>query len=261
MMSQAGTVYLTYHELQMPGHSLCQSGEGYERFVVLDAEFRQQLSFLQTSGLRAMTVTEGLLASAQRQPGVVITFDDGSESDLLGAAPALKSAGFNATFYVVVDWLGRRGWLSKLQLRELSEVGFEIGCHTKSHAYLTDLGVVGLHEEIVTSKELLEQIIGKRVDHLSCPGGRWNRSVAQCAQEAGYRSVTTSRIGTNSNSADPFCLNRLGVLRDTKLADFGRLCRGEGLFVQRTRYVFLATVKHILGNSIYDRIRLMVLNR
>jgi peptidoglycan/xylan/chitin deacetylase (PgdA/CDA1 family) len=260
-MSQTAMAYLTYHELQIPGHSLCTPGEGYERFIVLESEFRRHLKFLETSGLRGMNVTEGLLASRHGQPGVVITFDDGSESDLLSASPALRSAGFNATFYIVVDWLGRRGWLSESQLRELSDADFEIGCHTKSHAYLTDLDATGLHEEIVKAKDLLEQIIGKRVDHLSCPGGRWNLAVAHCAREAGYCSVTTSRIGTNSGSTDPFCLNRLGVMRDTKLAEFSSLCRGQDLFLLRTRYIVLATAKRILGNSIYDKIRLMVLDR
>lgn len=260
-MSQAGMVYLTYHEMRVPGHALCETGEGYERFVISAAEFHRQLASLKASGFRAMNVTEGIASAAQGPPGVVITFDDGCESDLLGAAPALQSAGFCATFYVVVDWLGRPGWLSKAQLCELSKAGFEIGCHSKTHAYLTDLTLDGLRDEIVKAKDLLEQIIGKRVDHLSCPGGRWNRRVAEVARQAGYRSVTTSRIGTNSSSTNPFCLNRVGVLRGTTRAEFGRLCRGEGLFVMRARYAVLAAAKHILGNSVYDKIRSAALNR
>jgi peptidoglycan/xylan/chitin deacetylase (PgdA/CDA1 family) len=260
-MSQAGIVYLTYHELQMPGHPLCLPGEAYERFVVQESEFRHQLARLQSSGFRAMNVTEALRSSGQGEREVVITFDDGCESDLLGAAPALKEAGFGAAFYVVVDWLGRRGWLSKARLRELSEAGFEVGCHSKTHAYLTDLSPDGLQEEIVKAKDQLEQIVGKRVDHLSCPGGRWNRRVAQVAREAGYLSVATSRIGTNSPTKDAFCLKRVGVVRGTTLAEFDRACRGEGLFLRRARYAVLAAAKHMLGNALYDKIWSAVLNR
>jgi peptidoglycan/xylan/chitin deacetylase (PgdA/CDA1 family) len=260
-MPQAGIVYLTYHELQMPGRPLCLPGEAYERFTVQESEFRRQLARLHSLGFRAMNVSGALRSLSPGERGVAVTFDDGCESDLLAAAPALRDAGFNATFYAVVDWLGRRGWLSEAQLRELSDSGFEIGCHSKSHAYLNDLGPDGLEEEIVKAKDQLEQIIGKRVDHLSCPGGRWNRKIAQVARDAGYLSVATSRIGTNLPSRDAFCLNRVGVVKSTTLDEFSRLCRAEGFFVRRARYTVLAAVKHLLGNALYDKLWSAVLNR
>jgi len=84
-------------------------------------------------------------------PNVTITFDDGCETDLLAAAPILRQAGFNATFFITVGRLGKPGYLSKAQVKELSE-GFEIGSHSMTHAYLTDLDESGLRHEICDSK-------------------------------------------------------------------------------------------------------------
>jgi len=220
MKSRTATVYLMYHELEVPGRELCQSEPGYVRYVVTESRFREQLARLEEKGFRGLSVTEALrtptpphphTSTLPHRPGIAITFDDGSESDLIAAAPALKERGFNATFYAVPAFLGQRGYLSERQLRELSDLGFEIGCHSMSHAFLTDLDADQLHVEIAGAKERLEQLTGRRVDHLACPGGRWNRRVSQTAELAGYRSVATSRIAANSTVADPFRLARLVV--------------------------------------------------
>ena len=70
---------------------------------------------------------------------VVITFDDGCETDLTVAAPLLQRANFTATFYITLGFLGRTGYLIPRQVRELSDAGFDIGCHSMTHPYLSDL--------------------------------------------------------------------------------------------------------------------------
>lgn len=256
-----GMVYLIYHELQIPGRSLCQNEPGYVRYVVGEAEFRRQIASLRKAGVRGISVTQALNPPSAEGPEVVITFDDGSETDLIAAAPLLKEAEFNATFYVVVGYLGRQGHLSHAQIRELAELNFEIGCHSMNHLYLTDQGAKQLYTEIVEAKKRLEQIIGKRVDHFSCPGGRWDRRVAGIAHDAGYRSVATSRIGTNSRTTDRFCMARVGVMRETSLADFVSICQGRALFRRRVKYGVLSLAKTLVGNSMYERMRSAMLGR
>jgi len=105
--------------------------------------------------------------------------------------------------------LGKPGYLSKAQVKELSE-GFEIGSHSMTHAYLTDLDESGLRHEICDSKLQLEQIIGKPVDHFSCPGGRCDQQVVAVARAAGYKTLATSRIQANSRkTGSSFALGRV----------------------------------------------------
>jgi peptidoglycan/xylan/chitin deacetylase (PgdA/CDA1 family) len=191
---------------------------------------------------------------------VTITFDDGCETDLLVAAPILKEFGFGATFYVTTGWTGNRGFMDAQQLRELAGLGLEIGCHSKTHAYLPDLDDTRLHEEIAGAKIQLEQVLGRPVEHFSCPGGRFDERVKNIAREAGYRTVATSRTHANSESTDPFALGRVAVMRDTNLQDFLSWCRGEGLWKLTLRDGLRDGAKRILGNSFYDRVRASVLH-
>ena len=269
-MTNDGAVFLMYHELEVEGRPLCEDEPGYTRYVVSAEDFRQHVSHLRSNELRVMSVGEALddLASnaktesdgtKRRGPRVVITFDDGCETDLLVAAPLLKDAGFGATFYVTVAHLGRRGYMSEGQLRELVRSGFEIGSHSLTHSYLQDFTDERVRAEVAGSKERLEQLTGEHVAHFSCPGGRWDARVARAAREAGYESVVTSRIGVNTATTDRFRLSRVAVTRGIAPEDFGRVARGEGLAARRARVAVLDVAKRVLGNSIYERLRSTVL--
>lgn len=257
----SGTVYLMYHELQLPDRELCEGEPGYTRYVIAAPDFREQLAYLRGNGFRGLSVTEALGETRRKARGVCLTFDDGCETDLLVAAPLLKASNFNATFYVTVAHLGRRGYLTSQQLRELSGQGFEIGCHSMNHVYLTDLPLERLQTEIVESKDRLEQLTGKQVAHFSCPGGRWDKRVATLAEEAGYASVATSRIGVNAREVDRYCLSRVAVKRDISIAEFARLCHFKGLRLRQAQNAALASAKRMLGNSMYEKVRSLVLNR
>lgn len=248
-----GFACLMYHELEAPGRPLCQAEPGYTRYAVFVEGFRSQLQLLQKVGLMGVSTSEALKFDAR--PKAAITFDDGCESDLLYAAPLLREAGYNATFYVVAGWIGRRGFLSASQIREFSASGFEIGCHSMSHAYLTDLTRDELQHEIKDAKMALEQITGKPVEHFSCPGGRWNRQVARIAHEAGYCSVATSTPRYNSPGTDVLCLGRVGILRTMGLQDVERICRGDGMWRLRCAKYLRSFAMRLMGNAMYDRVR------
>src|ERR1700687_614245 len=184
-------VYLMYHELEIPGRRLCQSEPGYARYVLPEPNFRAQMDHLKGDGWQGLSVSKALAFPKGRN--VTITFDDGCETDLLAAAPILRRAGFNATLFITCGRLGKPGYLSPAQLKELSGQGFEIGCHSMTHPYLTDLDARGLRHEISDAKSELEQIIGQPVDHFSCPGGRCDRRVVTVARADGYRTGATRR--------------------------------------------------------------------
>ena len=67
---------------------------------------------------------------------VVLTFDDGVKSQYTFAAPILCECGFNATFYVTegLNFLtDKTRYLTWEEVRELHDLGFEIGNHTRQH--------------------------------------------------------------------------------------------------------------------------------
>ena len=260
-MAQRGVVFLMYHELALPGRPHCRAEAGYSRYVVSDSDFRSQMRWLRENGWRARSVGETIACMSHQEelPGVAVTFDDGSESDLVAAAPILREAEYNATFYITVAFLGRPGYMTAAQVRELGALGFEIGCHSMTHAYLTDLDERGRRSELADAKAQLEDILGKPIEHFACPGGRWDARVAQIARTAGYHSVVNSRARINAPSTDAFALGRVTILRHTRLPAFQEICRGDGLWEIQLRDRMRDTAKRILGNSLYDRSRALLL--
>jgi peptidoglycan/xylan/chitin deacetylase (PgdA/CDA1 family) len=259
MKSQPSIVFLMYHELEIPGRPLCSPEPGYVRYAVSEAEFRQQIQHLKEGGYRGASVGQSLEFAAGRS--IAITFDDGCETDLLTAAPILRDARFNATFYITAGWLGRPGHLSAAQLKELFHQGFEIGCHSMTHAYLTDLDDSELHRETSDAKAMLEDVIGKPVDHFSCPGGRYDVRVAQAARTSGFRSVATSCIHINSARTAVFELGRVAILRGLDISEFAGICTGDALPRLRARSGVRLVARRILGSSLYDRVRKVLLRR
>lgn len=255
------TGFLMYHELSRPGQAPADVDPGYVRYVLDESRFRAQLAWIKAAGLRGVSVGQARAAGLEAPSQVAITFDDGCESDLTFAAPLLSEHGCGATFYVVSRWVGRRGFLNAAQLRQLSAAGFEIGSHTATHAFLSDLREPHLDRELVDSKHELEDLLGRAVTQLSCPGGRWSRRVAGAARRAGYETAATSRIGANTEAADPFALARCPVLRNTPDRSFEAFCRGTGLAGLQLRDRALGAAKTILGNRIYATLRGAALRR
>ncbi len=267
-------VFLMYHELELAGRKLCQSEPGYVRYILPLETFRQQMQWLHDSRIRGLNVTEAvqlhaLQPQALQYPAgasVCITFDDGCETDLIAAAPVLREFGFHATFYVTAGFLGTAGYLTAEQLRALDcsgldASGFEIGCHSMTHAYLSDISGAELKREILEAKIRIEQILGHEIAHFSCPGGRYDGRTLEQARQAGFKTVANSDFHANTATTNMFELGRVAMLRDLPLAGFGAICRGEGLWKKRLKHQFRRGVQRILGNRTYDYLRAATLER
>ncbi len=183
-MTAPRMVFLMYHELELPGRKLCQSEPGYVRYILPIEAFRHQMAWLKESEWRGLNVGEAI--HYPTGPSVCITFDDGCETDLIAAVPVLREFDFNATFYLTAGFLGTPGYLSPSQVRDLDTQGFEIGCHSMTHPYLSDLPEPELIREIVDAKLQIEAIIGHPIEHFSCPGGRYDQRTLQVARQAGF---------------------------------------------------------------------------
>jgi peptidoglycan/xylan/chitin deacetylase (PgdA/CDA1 family) len=256
-MSASRIVFLMYHELEMAGRKLCQSEPGYVRYILPLELFRRQMGWMKNFGWQGVNVTEALRYSAE--PSVCITFDDGCETDLIAAAPVLREFGFHATFYLTAGFLGTPGYLNASQVRDLEAQGFQIGCHSMTHPYLSDLPEPELKREIVDAKLKIEEILGRAIEHFSCPGGRYDRRTLQMARQAGFVTVANSQFHANTPSTSPYQLGRVAMLRDLSIEGFSDACRGRGLWKKRLQHQARRSAQRALGNRTYDHLRAVLL--
>lgn len=139
---------------------------------------------------------ECVLDTVAGRSDVRITFDDGNQSDLEYALPALRRRGLKATFFVVAGRLGVPGFLDQGGVRELAAEGMAIGCHGMRHQSWRRLGEPALREELVEARRLLEQVVERPVTEAACPFGLYDRRVLHWLRRSGYRRIYTSDRGT-----------------------------------------------------------------
>lgn len=131
----------------------------------------------------------GLLIAGLRVVGlkkrkVLLTFDDGPHPvHTLSLLNDLKRANIQATFFVVGKNLESSE--GKELLRRAAAEGHQIGNHTYSHPYLTELQAGEIREEILRTEKLIGDL-DRGVKILRPPYGAHNPLVDHVARELGY---------------------------------------------------------------------------
>jgi peptidoglycan/xylan/chitin deacetylase (PgdA/CDA1 family) len=229
-------------------------GNGSTQYVISEDQLRNQLEFLSHEGfvVEGFEQLEFRLRANSIFPGkyVLLTVDDGHES-ALRVADLLESCGCNATFFPTRDKaLGKAGYLSPQEIRELRRRGFSLGTHGATHRNLATLSEQPCAAELGGSKKWLEDVTGEEVRYMAAPGGFVSRRVLRLAYGFGYRLIGTCKESVNSVSTLnlPGTLNRVNVRHDFTLADFRRIVENdlEFYFRRRLRSSLLWLPKQIL---------------
>jgi len=185
------------------------------------------------------------------------TFDDGHDSHRTHALPMLAGAGIKAKFFLVAGWVeSRLHFMNWGEVRELIDQGHEVGSHGWSHALLTQCSDAELRDELVRSKQTIEERIGQRIDAISVPGGRWNRRVLQAIRDAGYTRMYTSDPFLTRSNGQLSLHGRINVTQNMSPADLGRILQKD-FFVMasmRARHAAKACLRRMLGETAYHRL-------
>ena len=214
-------------------HSISEAPSAALRpFTVTPEAFRRQLAVVAESGVTVLTVFE--LVERLGSPSLparpaVITFDDGFADFAEHALPALQEHGLAASLYVTTGYLDgspdgpaperpQDRMLHWSQLGEIAAAGIEIGAHGQTHRYLDTLPPAAARREIVRSRALLEDVLGRPVESFAYPNGYSSPAVRRLVRGAGYASACAVRNTLSSTADDRFALARLTV-RDTTSID------------------------------------------
>lgn len=111
-----------------------------------------------------------------------INFDDGYSFVYTQAYPVMKEFGLKGIVFVVVNWIGKPGFMSLIQLKELVESGWEIGSHTLNHFRLTKISLEEAEKEIRDSKKALEEL-GFEINGFAYPHGTYNQDIIEIVKK------------------------------------------------------------------------------
>jgi peptidoglycan/xylan/chitin deacetylase (PgdA/CDA1 family) len=116
--------------------------------------------------------------------------------------------------------------ISGRDLAALAARGHTIGCHSHTHPDLTTLSPGELEREVLGSKQILEDLVGRPVTAFCYPDGLSNTRVADAVRGAGFEVAFTIDFGGLSTGDDPYQLKRIPILGEPGSAQFAAFLRG-----------------------------------
>jgi peptidoglycan/xylan/chitin deacetylase (PgdA/CDA1 family) len=192
----------------------------YPGTEITPAAFEAQMQQLKDAGITVISMQD-LLAWKRGEKNIpprcaVITFDDGYKSQYEVAWPILKKYGYPFTMFIYTEGvrggsLGGGGAITWEQLADMRDNGVDIQAHSATHQDLREGHTITLvaggkrtrtkltgpqyeewvQNEVVGSKQLLEQRLGIKVNCFAVPFGNYNENVKEIARNAGYEAMFT----------------------------------------------------------------------
>lgn len=206
---------LMYHQIT--------DDDSYGKFRVGVKDFLSQLEVIKDIGLQSIDLLrhEPFLLTN----GVLITLDDGHESNLF-AAHALAERGLKAVFYILKKKsLSEPGFLRTADIAEISHLGHSVGVHGVDHKWWTTKSDAQLITELKDCKSWLEDITGSSVITCSAPGGRLTSRVVENIRMniPEFRYIRSSVESYNCGDVLRKVLNSVPICKNTTLSEYTKL--------------------------------------
>lgn len=149
-----------------------------------------------------MLSTINLMNDADPVTVITTSWDDGHSLDVR-LAELLYRKGITGTFYIP----------KSARYREVSDAfltmlagSFEIGAHSLTHPDLTTLDHAAQWQEIIGSKNYIEDITNEPCNVFCYPSGNYDPQVTSLVKDAGFKGARTTQSFCNGVVLDPYLL-------------------------------------------------------
>jgi peptidoglycan/xylan/chitin deacetylase (PgdA/CDA1 family) len=205
---------LEYHAIQPP-----TPGAPYPQLFVPQADLQHQMVWLRDHGYEGVTlrqVEDSWYRGGELPPKpIVISFDDGYQSQFVAAFPLLRKLGWPGLLNLKASGAD----LTDAQAQQMADAGWEIASHTISHVDLTTVDSTQLQREVAGSRQILHRKLGVPIDNFCYPSGRYDAAVIAAVKKAGYVGATTTQPGL-ADREHPYTLDRIAIGLDDGVNGF-----------------------------------------
>jgi len=191
--------------------------------------FKDQITYIKENREKKFYKSEILFSSAPSN-GISLTFDDGNIDCYNLVAPFLLDLKIPFSIFIITNFVKnkKKGYMNKNILREMSENSLvSIGSHTKNHYNLTNCSKNIMYEELNDSKLYLEDLLGKEVNMLSYPYGKFNKTVKEKVDKVGYKLAFSSKFNVNKSSENKLSLCRNEIWNSDNIDIFKQKLNGD----------------------------------
>lgn len=200
---------LCYHQIREWKSSDGKVGKDY---IVKPQEFKAQMKMLADSGYHTILPHQLQEYLTQGTPlpekPIMLTFDDTKLDQYTVAKPTLDQYGFKGVFFIMTVSIGRPNYMTKAQIKELSDAGHVIGSHTYDHHNVKKYEEKDWVTQIEKPTQQLEAITGKPVEYFAYPFGLWRPEAIPELQKRGFKAAYI--LATKRDPHDPlFTIRRI----------------------------------------------------
>ncbi|MFV8374172.1 polysaccharide deacetylase family protein [Flavobacterium sp. LB1P71] len=202
ILSKKEVPILCYHNIK---ELSANAGEMTKTYTVSPTNFAQQMKALSDEGYHSILpdqLYEYLVHDAPLPANpIMITFDDTRGEQYSLGASEMEKYGFKGVFFVMTVSIDRPNYLTKKQIKNLSDAGNTVAAHTWDHHMVTKYAGEDWDTQLVKPKKKLEDIIGKPVTYFAYPFGLWNKEAIPEIKKSGYQMAFI--LSTKRDSIDP----------------------------------------------------------
>lgn len=181
---------LCYHQIR---NWTATDGKMGKDYIVPIAEFKSQMKMLADSGYQTILPDQlyDYLVYGKKLPKkpIMLTFDDTKLDQYTAAIPEMNKYGFKGVFFIMTVSIGKANYMSKAQIKELSDAGHVIGSHTYDHQNVKKYQGDDWLTQIEKPTKTLQEITGKEVKYFAYPFGLWNKEAIPELKKRGFTSA------------------------------------------------------------------------
>lgn len=184
---------LCYHQIRDWREKDSKSARDY---IIPVATFKAQIKMLADSGYNSIQPDQlyNYLAYGDPLPPkpVMLTFDDTDYDQYSVGAKVLDQYGFKGVYFIMTVSIGKKGkvhYMSKEDIKDLSDRGNAIGSHTYDHQNFKKFSGDDWVTQIEKPTATLEAITGKKIVDFAYPFGLWNSEGIPELKKRGFRSA------------------------------------------------------------------------
>jgi peptidoglycan/xylan/chitin deacetylase (PgdA/CDA1 family) len=183
-------------------------------YIVPVEAFRNQMKMLADSGYTSVLPDQlyAYLTAGKPLPKkpMMLTFDDTDLDQYTIALPEMKKYGFKGIFFIMTVSLGKNHYMSKEQVRQLSDEGNTIGSHTWDHHNVKQYSGKDWEVQIDKPTRQLESITGRKILYFAYPFGLWNPQAIPELKKRGF--IAAFQLNEKRDQQDPlFTIRRIIV--------------------------------------------------
>ena len=183
-------------------------------YIVPVSNFREQMKFLADNGYHTISPDQlyDYLLKGTELPSrpVMITFDDTRLEQYTVARAEMNQYGFKGVFFIMTVSLGRPGYMTSEQVRQLATEGNTIGSHTWNHSNVKMYSENDWRIQVDKPSRQLEEITGRPIQYFAYPFGLWNREALEQIKQRGFKAAF-QLSGKRDEDYPQFCIRRVIV--------------------------------------------------